>query len=36
MRSKLLALAVLLGGILVAARLVERRTRPDLVDEYGS
>lgn len=36
MRSKLLALAVLLGGALVVARLVERRTRPDLVDEYGN
>lgn len=34
MRSKLIAAVALLGGLLVAARLIERRTRPDLVDEY--
>lgn len=33
MRLKLAATAIVVGGILSAALLAERRTRPDLVDE---
>jgi len=35
MRLKLLATTVLVGAALVAGLLVERRTRPDLADEYA-
>ncbi|MFC3476423.1 hypothetical protein ACFOKC_01655 [Halobacterium litoreum] len=35
MRLKLLATTVLVGVALVAGLFVERRTRPDLADEYA-
>lgn len=35
MRLKLLATTVLVGAALIAGLFVERRTRPDLADEYG-
>lgn len=35
MRLKLLAAVLLFGLAVFGIRIVERRTRPDLVDEYG-
>lgn len=34
MRRKLTA-AILIAGVLLTALIVERTTRPELVDEYG-
>jgi len=35
MRRKLLAVAAAIGLLIVTAVLVERRSRPELVDEYS-
>lgn len=35
MRLTLIVAAALVGALLVVTRLVERRTRPELADEYG-
>ncbi|QZP39720.1 hypothetical protein [Halobaculum magnesiiphilum] len=36
MSKKPIAFAVIAAIVLVLARVVERRTRPELADEYGS
>ena len=35
MRKKPIAIALLLGVIVFMARIVEKRTRPELPDEYA-